>query len=595
MGDEPGRRYSDLAICRRLLGHGRQFWPHLVGVFFLALVAMPLALLAPVPLKIGVDSFVDNEPLSGPVAAIAPPGVTSSETGLLVFVALLVVAIGLATEVQRLASSLLGTYTGERMELEFRAELFRHAQRTSLSYHDERGTTDSLYRIFNDGSSIQWIGVYGIAPLATAVFTVGGMIIVTMAIDAKLAIIALAVAPVLFLLTLLYRRRLRSGWIDVKERETESLSVIQETLGALRLVKAFRREDHEHERFRSHSRSRLSAHVRVLFVEGSLRLLVGLFVAIGTAAVLYVGLHDVKAGVLTLGDFLLVMGYLAQLYNPLQSMSQSAAALQASIASADRAFALLDQDVEVQERPDALPLERATGAIAFRNVTFGYDPNRPILHDVTFRVPAGAMVGVVGATGAGKSTLASLLGRFYDPVVGEVMLDGHDVRNYRVADLRSQLAFVFQESVLFSTTIAENIAYARPGATDDAIHDAAEAAHVDAFVARLPEGYSTIVGDRGLRLSGGERQRIALARAFLADAPILVLDEPTSSVDIKTERLILNAIERLACGRTTFMIAHRLSTLESCDLLLEIEAGRVVTFGSDVASSLRRRLEDAAG
>src|SRR5215213_7964399 len=368
VGDEPGRRYSDLAICRRLLGHGRQFWPHLVGVFFLALVAMPLALLAPVPLKIGVDSFVDNEPLSGPVAAIAPPGVTSSETGLLVFVALLVVAIGLATEVQRLASSLLGTYTGERMELEFRAELFRHAQRTSLSYHDERGTTDSLYRIFNDGSSIQWIGVYGIAPLATAVFTVGGMIIVTMAIDAKLAIIALAVAPVLFLLTLLYRRRLRSGWIDVKERETESLSVIQETLGALRLVKAFRREDHEHERFRSHSRSRLSAHVRVLFVEGSLRLLVGLFVAIGTAAVLYVGLHDVKAGVLTLGDFLLVMGYLAQLYNPLQSMSQSAAALQASIASADRAFALLDQDVEVQERPDARPLERATGAVAFRQV-----------------------------------------------------------------------------------------------------------------------------------------------------------------------------------------------------------------------------------
>ena len=589
------RTYGDLAICRRLLRQARPFRVHIGGVLLLGFLAIPLALLAPVPLKIGVDSYVDGLPLSPAMQALVPGWVEDSDTAILVLCAVLVLVLALATQLQQLASTVLGTYTGERLELEFRAEIFRHAQRVSLTYHDARGTTDSLYRIFNDGSSIQWIGVYGIAPFVTAVFTLAGMVVVTALIDVKLALVALAVAPVLFVLTRLYRRRLRRGWIDVKELETESLSVLQETLGSLRLVKAFGREEHESARFRRRSGARLGAHVRVLVLDGSLRLLVGVCMALGTAAVLYIGLSGVKSGELTLGSFLLVMGYLALLYAPLQTIAQSFAALQASLASADRAFSLLDQEREVPERPNARRLTRARGAVAFRNVTFGYDAERPVLEDVTFEVEPGACVGVAGTTGAGKSTLASLLARFYDPQQGAILLDGHDLRDYRVADLRNQFAYVFQDPVLFSTSVLENIGYARPAAGADEIRAAAAAASADGFISRLPEGYDTLVGDRGFRLSVGERQRIALARAFLRDAPILILDEPTSSVDVRTEAVVMSAIERLAAGRTTFMIAHRLSTLESCDVLLEIEHGRVVGFSDDVSGSLERRLALARG
>jgi len=593
--DETRRTYDDFALCRRLLRQARPFWRHIAGVLLLGFLAMPLALLMPLPLKIGVDSFVGDEPLSSALSRFVPDALEGSSAGVLfVTIALLLVTV-VATEVQRLVSSVLGTYTGERLELEFRSELFRHAQRVSLRYHDAQGTTDSLYRIFNDGSSIQWIGVYGVAPLVTAALTLVGMVVVTALIDAKLALVALAIAPLLLLLTRLYRLRLRRGWIDVKELETQSMSVLQETLGALRLVKAFGREDHEHDRFRRHSSARLGAHVRVLLIDGSLRVLVGICVGVGTAAVLFIGLRDVKAGALTLGEFLLVMGYLTQLYGPLQTITQSLAALQASLASADRAFTLLDQDPEVPERRDARSVKRATGAVAFRDVAFGYDQARPVLEGVSFEVEQGACVGVAGETGAGKSTLASLLARFYDPTRGSILLDGRDLRDYRLTDLRDQFAFVFQDPVLFSTSIAENISYARPDATDAEIRTAAEAANAHAFIARLADGYDTPVGDRGLRLSVGERQRLALARAFLRDAPILILDEPTSSVDIKTETQIVRAIERLASGRTTFMIAHRLSTLESCDMLLEIEGGRVEAFSSDVSGALRRRLVAAAG
>ena len=411
MEDARVRTYGDMAVLRRLLRQVRPFRWHIVGVLVVTLLAAPLALLAPLPLKIGVDSFVDDHPLPGPLRAVVPETVERSEAGLLTFIVLLVLGLALATELQRLASSLLNTYTGERLELEFRADLFRHAQRLSLSYHDERGTTDSLYRIFNDGSSVQWIGIYGIAPFVTAIITLLGMIVVTFTIDPKLAVVALVVAPLLFVLTKLFRLRLRSGWIDVKELETQSLSVVQETLGALRLVKAFGREDDEHQRFRRQSHTRLRAHVRVQLIEGLLRLLVGLCMGAGTAAVIYVGLRDTRSGVLTLGEFLLVMGYLTQLYAPLQTMTHSVSALQASIVSADRAFALLDQETEVPERQDARPLTRARGSVTFHNVTFGYDRARPVLHDVTFEVQPGTTVGVAGATGAGKSTLANLLAR----------------------------------------------------------------------------------------------------------------------------------------------------------------------------------------
>jgi ATP-binding cassette subfamily B protein len=275
------------------------------------------------------------------------------------------------------------------------------------------------------------------------------------------------------------------------------------------------------------------------------------------------------------------MSYLASLYAPLQTISKKVAEMQGWLASAERVFAILDAQPAVADRPNARPLGRALGAISYRNVTFAYDEGGPdALSDISFDVPAGARVGIYGATGAGKSTLVSLLFRFFDPSQGSIELDGVDLRDYRLADLRNQYGIMLQEPMLFSTTIRENIAYARPGATEDEIVAAAKTANAHDFITRLPEGYDTVVGERGMRVSGGERQRIALARSFLRNAPIMVMDEPTSSIDMNTEAGIMEAMERLMRGRTVFIIAHRLQTLKDCDMWLRIEGGRLVASGT---------------
>src|SRR5262249_28219035 len=314
-------------------------------------------------------------------------------------------------------------------------------------------------------------------------------------------------------------------------------------------------------------------------IEGGFGLLISLATAAGLAAVLFLGTRHVQSGVLELGELLLVMGYLAQFYAPLKTLSKKEASMQSYLASAERAFALLDEAPDVAERPHARPLVRAAGAVACRQVSFAYGANPPALRDISFEIGAGTRVGIAGTTGAGKAPLVSLLTGFYDPTAGQILLDGVDLRDYKLADLRNQFAIVLQDSVLFSASIAENIAYARPGAGEAEIIAAAKAAGAHEFIAGLPQGYDTLVGERGMRLSGGERQRIALARALLKGAPLLILDEPTSSIDRRTEALILEAFDRLMHGRTTFLIAHRLSTLKSCDVLLKIENGRLVEAG----------------
>jgi ATP-binding cassette subfamily B protein len=551
----------------------------LAGLLLLGLLTGPLGLLAPVPLKIVVDSVIGGHSLPAFLSRNVPAFLVQTPGVLLGGAALLVVVIAVLNQAQGVSTSVLRTYTAERLTLDLRARVFRHVQRLSVSYHDSRGSTDSVYRIQSDTWAVQYICVDALLSLAGSIFTLVAMLYVTARMDWRLTLVAAAVSPALFLLSSRYRPRLRQRSREVKKLESTAWALVQEVLAAARLVKAYAREEHERERYVRQSREGVKARLRLTLAEGTYGLLVGLTTAVGTAAVLWVGALHVRQGILTLGDLLLVIAYLGQLYEPLKTIGRKAASMQQYMASAERVFALLDEAPDVVERPGARPLTRARGDVAFRNVTFSYLDNRPVLREVSFDAPAGARVGVAGRTGAGKTTLLSLLTRFYDPQGGQILLDGVDLRDYKLADLRNQFALVLQEPVLFSTTIAENIAYARPEATEQEIVQAAKLANAHDFITHLPDGYRTRVGERGMRLSGGERQRIALARAFLKDAPILLLDEPTSSVDVKTEAAILDAMERLMQGRTTFIIAHRLNTLESCDLRLELEHGRLTQQG----------------
>ena len=561
-----------------MLARARHYRAHLVGLFLLSLLSSPLALLLPLPVKIVVDSVLGPAPLPGFLGFLAP--VAGSTSARLLLAVGLLVAVTLLVELQSLGADLLRIYTGEKLVLEFRSELFRYVQRLSFSYSDRRGTADSIYRIQNDAPAIQSIAVEGVIPFITSAVTVVGMIYVTARIDLKLALLALGVTPALLVALGVFRTRLRRRSRQVKQLETSALSVVQEVLGALRVVKAFAQEDREQERFLGKATQGMRARIALVFAESGLGLVLALITGAGSAAALYIGVLDVQAGVLTLGELLIVLAYLTQLYSPLRTMSSKVARLQSNLASAERGFELLDQAPDVDERLFARHLRRAAGEIELQGVTFAYEDGRPALDNVSLKVLAGTRLGIAGTTGAGKTTFVSLLTRFYDPSAGRILLDGRDLRAYKLADLRRQFAIVLQEPVLFSASIAENIAYARPEASRDEIVASAEAAGAQGFISSLPQGYDTLVGERGMALSGGERQRIALARAFLKDAPVLILDEPTSSVDLATEAVIMEALQDLMRGRTTFMIAHRPSTLQQCDLIVRIEEGRAVPVGA---------------
>jgi len=580
------KKYSSFELYLRLLNEARPFWAHIGALCCITLLSTPLALLIPLPLKIAVDSVIGSHPMPAFLMPLVPKAINSSPNGTLTFVVILIIFIALFTGLQRLGTLLLRIYIGEKLTLAFRTKLFDHVQRLSVSYHDARGTADSVYRIQNDALAIQWIAVDGTIPFIASAATVAGMTYITAMLDWQLAAVAIAVSPILYLGARTFNPRLRDHWCNATNHENSAFSVVQEVLSALRVVKAFGQEERERERFVRHSSESLLARVRAAWSEGGYDVLIGVTTATGTAVVLFLGVQHVQAGTLTLGALMLVTSYLAQLFGPLASLSEMTSRTQRSLSSAERAFLLLDQTPDVVEKKHGVPLAHAEGAVTFRNVCFAYDREHPVLHDISLEIGERTRVGIMGMTGAGKSTLVSLLTRFYEPTQGQILLDGVDLRDYKLADLRHQFGIVLQESVLFSTTIAENIAYARPDASEHEIIEAAKSANAHEFVARLPDGYATLVGERGMQLSGGERQRIALARAFLKNAPILILDEPTSSIDLKTEKEIMEVMERLSIGRTVFIIAHRLSTLKSCDVLLGIEHGRVAFIRSDVSKAM---------
>jgi ATP-binding cassette subfamily B protein len=575
------RSEGNKKLYRPLLRLARPYWPHLAGIFVLSLIAAPIALLLALPLKIAVDSVIGNQPLPHFLEKAVPAGFHASKSADLLLAVGLLLALSLIMNLQSFISWLLQTYTGEKLVLDFRTLLFWHVQRMDLMFHDRRGTNEVAYRIQHDAAAIQYIFLQGALPLLSSVLSFIALLYVTMRIDWALAAIALSVSPVLFVLARKSGRRARVGWDGIKKLDSSAMLVLYEALSSIRVVKAFGQERFEDERFKLRSRQRMVEQVKVASTQAVFHVLIASTIAVGTAAALWVGVHHVSSGVLTLGELLLVMAYMGQLYEPLRTISSKLPELQSWLVSVHRALALVEEAPELVEDSNAPSLERVQGHVSFRDVTFEYPSSGRALDRVSFDIGAGMRVGIIGASGSGKSTLMNLLTRFYDPTSGQILLDGRDLRAYRLNDLRQQFSIILQEPVVFSATVAENIAYAKPDASREEIMQAAQAAMAHDFIMTLPKGYDTPIGERGCRLSGGQRQRLAIARAFLKDSPVLIFDEPTSAVDIHTEEDILQATENLVRDRTTFVIAHRLSTVRNCDLLLVLKQGKLQAATSD--------------
>lgn len=572
------------SLVRQVLKVSRPCWPHLAGISFLCLLSTPATLLAPLPLKIAVDSVLGNRALPLWLHALPwPARWLTVPNGGLAICAILLLSIAILNCFQSLMSWLLSTYTGEKLVHDFRGQLLFHTQRLSLSVHDRRGANDIAYRIQYDAPAIQNLFLQGMVPLLSSVFTFVAMLVVTSRISWHIASIAAVLSPVLFVLARNSSRKVRERYDEVRELDSSAMLVLHEALSCLRAVKAFGQEAYEDELFRRKSRQRMSEQVKLASIQAGFHVLIGFCVALAAAVALVMGVTEVRQHVMTVGEFLLVMAYMAQLYEPLRTMSTKVPELQSAISSLHRSFALLEETPELQDGPSTTNAIRVRGEVEFRNVSFQYTAaGRGVLKDISFHIRPGMRVGIVGPSGSGKSTLVNLLTRFYDPTDGAILVDSTDLREYSLAELRQQFSIVLQEPMLFSTTVAGNIAYANPQASRAEVIEASKQANAHEFIERLPKGYDTVIGDGGVRLSGGERQRLAIARAFLKNSPMLILDEPTSAVDIRTEQLIIEALEKLMGGRTTFMIAHRLSTLESCDAVLVLQNGSLLKITNTV-------------
>jgi ATP-binding cassette subfamily B protein len=533
-------------------------------------------LLKPWPLKVIIDNVLGGQQLSWSLVA----GWSRATLLLAACAGLVVVYIVLG------ALTMLNNYTtiriGQSLVNDLRSALYNHLQRLSLAFHNRRQVGDLLYRVTADAYSIQTLTMSGIFPIVTSLVLLVGMTLVMLRLDWLLTLLALSVCPLLFVTISTMSAHITAAATAAHERESAIYALVQRTMSAIRVIQAFTKEEEENRRFMAASTESLSASLRLYNLQALYSGAVNVVIAFGTALVVWVGARHALAGTLSVGELVVFTTYLASLYGPINTISQTLGSIEGGKAGFVRVHEILAVERDLPEGKQIAAETGIRGEVVFENVVFGYTPGQLILRGVNLHVTPGQTVAIVGPSGAGKSTLVSLLPRFYDPQAGRVLLDGTDVREFTLASLRQQIAMVLQPPLVFPITVRENIAYGRPGASPETVEQAARLAQIHEMIMRLPQGYDTVVGEQGATLSEGERQRLTIARAIVRDASVLILDEPTSSVDAETEALIMEGFERLMAGRTTFIIAHRLSTVRRANVILVVRGGQIVEQGSFV-------------
>jgi ATP-binding cassette subfamily B protein/subfamily B ATP-binding cassette protein MsbA len=563
------------------LRYAARRWAGLFWVLAAMVLKTGLDVLQPWPMKMLVDNVLGGQPVPARLSSFLAhvPGAVTRDglLGWCVAAGVLLFVLGWGIGV---VGAMANISFGNQMVYDLAADLFDHLQRLSLRFHTRRSVGDLIRRVVSDCGCVSTIVKDALLPVAVSVFSLLAMFGVMWRMDHTLTLLSLAIVPYMIWVFRRYTGPMADRSYEQHEAEGRIYSVVEQTLSAVPVVQAFGGEESEDRRFRAATDQALGAIVAATRVQFWFKVLLGVATTAGTAVILWLGAWKVLGGSLTVGHILVFLSYLGSLYGPLQSLMYTSSTVQGAAGNARRVLEVLETDREVDDRPDAAELAGVKGHVRFEGVTFGYEPERPVLRNVSFEAMPGQTIAIVGPTGAGKSTLVSLVPRFFDPWQGRLMIDGQDVREVRVKDLRQNLSVVLQEPFLFPVSVAENIAYGRPGASMEEVRAAARAANADAFVSRLEGGYEAVVGERGATLSGGERQRLNIARALLKDAPVLILDEPTSALDAETEAMLLQALRHLMKDRTTLVIAHRLSTIRRADLILVLNEGEIVERGT---------------
>jgi len=566
-----------MQLVRELL---RPYTGALVIVLAAMLVQTAMSLAAPWPLKIILDNVVGTHkpPEWLDALRIIPLGADKLELALVAGIMVVVIAAlgALASYVENYYTESVSQWVAH----DLRMRVYDHLQRLSLGYYDTHQVGAILSTITADVKTIQNFASSGTLGIFVDLLTIVGMLFIMFWLDWDFALIAIAATPFLLLFVARFNRAVKKATHEVRKHQAEIVSVVQEGLESVRVVKAFGRQDREEENLSAVSHATVDAALKARQIKAVLSPVVAIVAAICTGIVLWRGTALVLSDVMTIGALTVFLTYLSKFFKPVQDLAKMGSTIAQTAVAIERVKTILDTDTIIPERADARDPGTLKGGIEFEHVAFAYDPKAPVLRDVHTKVAPGQFVGIVGPTGGGKSTIVSMIPRFYDPTAGRVVIDGVDLRDFTLQGLRGQIGFVLQDTVLFRGTVRDNIAYGRPSATDEEIAQAAKLANADEFIAKMPDGYHTMVGERGLTLSGGQRQRIGIARAIIRNAPILILDEPTAALDTESEKLVMEALERLMKGRTVLTIAHRLSTIRDAHKILVLKDGVVAEEGT---------------